>query len=304
LSRAGTGARSSTTPRSLAHESSTRKPEVGGEAEVGERLRHLRQAQLRVGGEAHLQAEERGDDPKADDHSFGAGHVQVGREGQPGLSTPNCFAYSAFNRCSRRTSWPRGRRCVQWADRREAAPAHRGDVPARSAHRYESTVDVVPKREPERLYSRQGIFCEPCLATPSGLPVRKPTSRAGRAKPWQDAGGRCARAAEMDQGDESRLEARDDKKLSTLGRYAVPKCGFLTTSLPPFQASRALWRVVWPSVRSVDAGPRRPRCWEAALCGLASSTNRPLAGTLGAFWVLKLGAMQGISGPWERRSGP
>jgi hypothetical protein len=178
------------------------------------------------------------------------------------------------------------------------------DVPARSAHRYESTVDVVPKREPERLYSRQGIFCEPCLATPSGLPVRKPTSRAGRAKPWQDAGGRCARAAEMDQGDESRLEARDDKKLSTLGRYAVPKCGFLTTSLPPFQASRALWRVVWPSVRSVDAGPRRPRCWEAALCGLASSTNRPLAGTLGAFWVLKLGAMQGISGPWERRSGP
>jgi hypothetical protein len=29
---------------------------------VGERLRHLRQAQLRVGGEAHLQAEWRGDD--------------------------------------------------------------------------------------------------------------------------------------------------------------------------------------------------------------------------------------------------
>ncbi len=38
-------------------------PEVGGEAEVGERLRHLRQEQLRVGGEAHLQAEWRGDDP-------------------------------------------------------------------------------------------------------------------------------------------------------------------------------------------------------------------------------------------------
>src|SRR5207237_4275499 len=35
----------------------------------------------------------------ADDHSFGAGHAQVGREGQPGVSTPNCFAYSAFNRC-------------------------------------------------------------------------------------------------------------------------------------------------------------------------------------------------------------
>src|SRR5438105_1737148 len=26
-------------------------------------------------------------------------HAQVGREGQPGVSTPNCFAYSAFNRC-------------------------------------------------------------------------------------------------------------------------------------------------------------------------------------------------------------
>ena len=45
-------------------------PEVGGEAEVGERLRHLRQAQLRVGGEAYLQAEKRGDDPEADDDSF------------------------------------------------------------------------------------------------------------------------------------------------------------------------------------------------------------------------------------------
>src|SRR5437867_8308 len=64
-------------------------PEVGGEAEVGERLRHLRQAQLRVGGEAYLQAEERGDDPEADDHSFGAGHAQV--------STRNRFAYSALN---------------------------------------------------------------------------------------------------------------------------------------------------------------------------------------------------------------
>src|SRR6059036_1063131 len=72
-------------------------PEVGGEAEVGERLRHLRQAQLRVGGEAYLQAEERGDDPEADDDSFGAGHAQVrGREGQPGVSTPNCLAYSGF----------------------------------------------------------------------------------------------------------------------------------------------------------------------------------------------------------------
>src|SRR5207245_9875510 len=60
---------------------------------------NLWKAQLRVGGEAYLQAEERGDDPEADDHSFGAGHAQVGREGQPGVSTPNCFAYSAFNRC-------------------------------------------------------------------------------------------------------------------------------------------------------------------------------------------------------------
>src|SRR5436309_11214755 len=36
-------------------------PEVGGEAEVGERLRNLWKAQLRVGGEAYLQAEEHGD---------------------------------------------------------------------------------------------------------------------------------------------------------------------------------------------------------------------------------------------------
>src|SRR2546427_9397638 len=76
-------------------------PEVGGEAKVAERLRHLRQAQLRVGGEAHLQAEERGDDPEADDDSFGAGHAHLlAPEGQPGVSTPNrslnrvltCFA--------------------------------------------------------------------------------------------------------------------------------------------------------------------------------------------------------------------
>ena len=44
---------------------------------MGERLRHLRQAQLRVGGEAHLQAEERGGDPEADDYPLRAGHVQV-----------------------------------------------------------------------------------------------------------------------------------------------------------------------------------------------------------------------------------
>src|SRR5262249_13118943 len=69
-------------------------PEVGGEAEVGERPRHLRQAQVRVGGEAPLPAEGGGNDPEADDYSFGARHVQVrGREGQPGVSTPNCFAW-------------------------------------------------------------------------------------------------------------------------------------------------------------------------------------------------------------------
>jgi len=42
-----------------------------------ERLRHLRQAQLCVGGEAYLQAEERGNDPESDDDSFAAGHAQV-----------------------------------------------------------------------------------------------------------------------------------------------------------------------------------------------------------------------------------
>src|SRR5215467_8976480 len=95
-------------------------PEVGGKAEVGERLRHLRQAQLRVGGEAHLQAEERCDDPIDDGLSFeggpsgDGGRLLQGRfhgvlpftpqrfgalGGQPGVSTPNCFAYSVFNRC-------------------------------------------------------------------------------------------------------------------------------------------------------------------------------------------------------------
>src|ERR1700741_2758641 len=37
--------------------------EVSGETEVGEHLRHVRQTQLRVRGEAHLQAEEPGNDP-------------------------------------------------------------------------------------------------------------------------------------------------------------------------------------------------------------------------------------------------
>src|SRR5207245_5060070 len=95
-------------------------PEVGGEAEMGERLRPLRQAQLRVGGEAQLQAEERGDDPIDDGLGFAGGlggdegRLLQGRfhgvlpptlqrfgalGGQPGVSTPNCFAYSAFNRC-------------------------------------------------------------------------------------------------------------------------------------------------------------------------------------------------------------
>jgi hypothetical protein len=74
------------------------RPEVGGEAELGELLRHHRQAQLRVSGEANLQAEERGDYP-----------IDDGLDGDEGrfrrvyssyiLSTPNCFAYSALNRC-------------------------------------------------------------------------------------------------------------------------------------------------------------------------------------------------------------
>src|SRR5580704_5851392 len=93
----------------------------GGEAEAGERLRRLRQAQqLVVGGEAHLQAEERGDGPIDDGLGFGSGEggdegrlLQNGFHGvlppmlqgfaasgdQPGASTPNCFAYSVFNRC-------------------------------------------------------------------------------------------------------------------------------------------------------------------------------------------------------------
>jgi hypothetical protein len=40
-----------------------------------------------------------------------------------------------------------------------------------------------------------------------------------------------ARAAEMDQGDVSRLEARDDKKVSTLGRYAAALGGRLEVAI-------------------------------------------------------------------------
>ena len=88
-------------------------PEVAREAEMGQRLRHLRQAQFRVGGEAHLQAKERGDDPIDDGLGLAGGlggdegPLLLGRfhgvlppslqrfralGGQPGVSTPNCFA--------------------------------------------------------------------------------------------------------------------------------------------------------------------------------------------------------------------
>src|SRR5262249_18620219 len=106
--------------------------EVVGEAEMGEHLRYLRQAQLRVGSEAYLQAEERRRGPEANHDSFGAAHLlddSLGVGGglgdeesrilqsrfhgilpptrqrfgavvvQPGVSRPNCLAYSAFNRC-------------------------------------------------------------------------------------------------------------------------------------------------------------------------------------------------------------
>src|SRR2546421_13060922 len=80
---ASTASGRSTSPHSAAGHgccSPRRGSSGGGEAEVGERLRNLWKAQLRVGGEAYLHAEERGDDPEADDHSFGAGHAHVGRE--------------------------------------------------------------------------------------------------------------------------------------------------------------------------------------------------------------------------------
>jgi hypothetical protein len=54
-------------------------PEVVGEAKVGERLCHHWQPQLRVRGEADLQAEECGGDPEADDDASGAGDAQVRR---------------------------------------------------------------------------------------------------------------------------------------------------------------------------------------------------------------------------------
>src|SRR5262249_33182191 len=48
------------------------RPEVVREAKVCERLGHLRQAKLRVGGEANLQAEERSGDPVEDGLRFGS----------------------------------------------------------------------------------------------------------------------------------------------------------------------------------------------------------------------------------------
>jgi hypothetical protein len=51
-------------------------PEVLRKAEVREGLRDLRQRQLRVGGEAQLQAQQHGDNPEADDDAFGAGDAQ------------------------------------------------------------------------------------------------------------------------------------------------------------------------------------------------------------------------------------
>src|SRR5262249_35055991 len=85
-------------------------PEVGGEAEVGEHFGNLRQAQLRPGREADLEAEEGGDDPVRDRHGFrggsGRGEYRVLNGRFHGtllllqcVSTPNCFAYSAVNRC-------------------------------------------------------------------------------------------------------------------------------------------------------------------------------------------------------------
>src|SRR5678815_1481130 len=48
-------------------------PEIVGEAVASERVRHLWQAQLRIRGEAHLQAEQRGGDPEADDDATRSG---------------------------------------------------------------------------------------------------------------------------------------------------------------------------------------------------------------------------------------
>ena len=61
--------------RNLYHDrrSPRRRPSIQLPDVRGECLRHLRQAQLRVGGEAYLQAEERGEGPEADDDACGAG---------------------------------------------------------------------------------------------------------------------------------------------------------------------------------------------------------------------------------------
>src|SRR5690348_10088719 len=46
---------------------------------------------------------------------------------------------------SLRTSWPRGRRCVQWAGRQEADPAHRNRCATRRTHGDEAMTDIGPQ---------------------------------------------------------------------------------------------------------------------------------------------------------------
>ena len=84
---------------------------------------------------------------------------------------------------SRRTSWPRGRRCVQWAHRREADPARRSRCASpRRPIEMKRAIDVVPEREAraaaERLQLPADVAATPVVLEQPSAP--RPASRWSR----------------------------------------------------------------------------------------------------------------------------
>ena len=69
-------------------------------------------------------------------------------DGRPGISTPNCFAYSAFNRCQPPNFMSVGAdHASDRLAREEPIQDVEADVPARGAPGDEAAIDVVPERE-------------------------------------------------------------------------------------------------------------------------------------------------------------
>ena len=109
--------------------------------------------------------------------SFAARSYVPGR----GTSTPNCFAYSAFNRCQPSNFIASAPTMRPMRLTREEPIEHvEADVPARGAHRDEAAIDVVPEREAraaaERLQLPAQVVAAPAvLEQPS---ARRPASRS------------------------------------------------------------------------------------------------------------------------------